>query len=67
VRQDGTGPTEKHVIFQFDLTKADELFGARNFHVQPADIVIASESAVKPAQAVIALIGSMFAIANVFN
>lgn len=67
VRQDGTGPTSQHVIFRFDLTKADELFGAKNFLVQPADIVVASESAVKPAQAVIALVGSLFAISNVFN
>ncbi|WP_299422540.1 polysaccharide biosynthesis/export family protein [uncultured Shimia sp.] len=67
VRQDGTGPSSQHVIFRFDLTKADELFGAKNFHVQPADIVVASESAVKPAQAVIALLGSMFAISNAFN
>ncbi|MFY0659534.1 MAG: polysaccharide export protein [Shimia sp.] len=67
VRQDGTGPGSEHVIFQFDLTKADELFGAKNFQVQPADIVIASESAVKPAQAAIALVGSMFAISNTFN
>lgn len=67
VRKDGTGPSSQHVIFRFDLTKADELFGAKNFHVQPADIVVASESAVKPAQAVIALVGSLFAISNVFN
>ncbi len=67
VRSDGSGPSAKHVIFQFDLTQADDLFGAKNFLVQPADIVVASESAVKPAQAVIALVGSMFAIANVFN
>lgn len=67
VRTDGAGPGSEHVIFQFDLTKADTLFGAKNFLVQPGDIVVASESAVKPAQAVIALIGSMFAITNVFN
>lgn len=66
VRQDGTGPSSAHVIFHFDLTKPDHLFGAKSFQVQPADIVIASESAVKPAQAVVALVGSMFAIANVF-
>lgn len=67
VRNDGTGPIAPHVIFQFDLTKPDHLFGAKTFQVYPGDIVVASESAVKPAQAVIALVGSMFAIANVFN
>lgn len=67
VRNDGTGPTAPHVIFQFDLTKPDHLFGAKTFQVYHGDIAVASESAVKPAQAVIALVGSMFAIANVFN
>lgn len=66
VRPDSSGPNSQHVIFSFDLTKADSIFGARNFQVQPNDIVVASESAVKPAQAVVALVGSMFAIANVF-
>ena len=67
VRHDETGPSSQHVIFRFDLTKADELFGAKNFLVQPADIVVASESAIKPAQAVIALIGSLFAIYSAFD
>ncbi len=67
LRADGTGPSQNHVIFSFDLTKPDELFGARSFMMEPGDILVASESAVKPAQAVIALVGSMFAIANVFN
>ena len=66
VRADSTGPDARHVIFVFDLTKADSLFGAKNFQIQPGDIVVASESAVKPAQAIVALVGSLFAITNVF-
>ncbi len=67
LRSDSSGPSKQHVIFTFDMTKADSIFGARNFMIQPGDIVVASESAVKPAQAVVALIGSLFAIASVFN
>ncbi|MBO9473171.1 polysaccharide export protein [Shimia sp. R10_1] len=67
VRSDVTGPNQQHVVFSFDLTKSDSLFGASAFQVQPGDIVVASESAVRPAQAAIALVGSLFAISNVFN
>ncbi|MBO9476037.1 polysaccharide export protein [Shimia sp. R11_0] len=67
IRSDGTGPKQSHVIFALDLTQADSLFGASKFEIQPGDIVVASESAVKPAQAVIALVGSLFAISNAFN
>lgn len=67
VRADRSGPSAQHVIFVFDVTKADGVFGARNFRIQPNDIVIASESAVKPAQALIALVGSAFALNNIFN
>lgn len=67
IKSDGSGPSAAHVIFAFDLTKPDTLFGAKSFLVNPGDIVVASESAVKPAQAVVALIGSLFAIANVFS
>lgn len=67
VKADRTGPNAQHVIFVFDLTEPDSLFGSSQFLVQPGDIVVATESAVKPAQAVIALVGSLFAISNVFN
>ncbi|GAA6180799.1 polysaccharide biosynthesis/export family protein [Shimia sp. NS0008-38b] len=67
LRTDGTGPSQRHVVFAFDLTKADTLFGADSFEIQPGDVVVSAESAVKPAQAVIALVGSLFAISNVFD
>jgi len=67
VRLDRSGPSTRHVVFVFDITNADGVFGARNFRIQPNDIVMASESAVKPAQAVIALAGSLFALNNVFD
>ncbi|MBO9395199.1 polysaccharide export protein [Shimia sp. R9_2] len=66
IRPDNSGPNHEHVVFSFDLTRADSLFGANTFQIQPGDIVVASESAIRPAQAVIALVGSLFAIASVF-
>ena len=66
IRSDGSGPPTQYVVFSFDLSTADGLFGARNFSVNPNDVLMATESAVKPAQALIALLGSLFAINNVF-
>lgn len=66
VKPDRSGPGSEYVVFSFNLASADGLFGARNFQIQPHDVVMATESAVKPAQAVIALMGSLFAINNVF-
>ncbi|WP_270725398.1 polysaccharide biosynthesis/export family protein [Shimia sp. Alg240-R146] len=67
LRTDRSGPQMRHMVFVFDITNADGIYGAKNFQIQPSDIVIASESAVKPAQAVIALAGSLFAINNLFD
>lgn len=67
LRPDGTGPLHRHVIFAFDFTEADSLFGADNFAIQPGDIVVATESPFKPVQVVIALVGSLFALSNVGN
>lgn len=67
VRADDKGPEREYVIFAMDLTSADGLFGAKNFYIQPGDTVLATESVVKPAQAVIALFGSAFAITNAFE
>ena len=66
VRSDGKGPVSQHMIFSVDLTKADSLFAAGKFQIQPGDIVVASESAVKPVQVIVALVGSLFAVANAF-
>ncbi|MEQ9692855.1 polysaccharide biosynthesis/export family protein [Shimia sp. SDUM112013] len=67
VRMDASGPSNKYVVFVMNLTTADGLFGARNFEIQPEDTVIATESVLNSAQAVIAFVGTAFAIANVFN
>ncbi|MGR3712916.1 MAG: polysaccharide biosynthesis/export family protein [Shimia sp.] len=67
LRADRTGPASSQMVFLFDITDADGVFAAKNFQIQPSDIVMASESAIKPAQAVIALAGSLFALNNVFE
>ncbi|MDO6484923.1 polysaccharide biosynthesis/export family protein [Shimia thalassica] len=67
VRADGSGPSKKYVVFVMNLTSADGLFAAKNFAIHPEDTVMATESALKPAQAVIAFLGTAFAITNVFN
>ena len=67
IKPGGLGPRTPYVVFTFNMTTADGLFGAKNFMVQPGDILMATESALKPAQAVIALLGSLFAINNIVN
>jgi polysaccharide export outer membrane protein len=67
VRADGKGPSKQYVVFTMDLTSADGIFGARNFYIHPGDTVMATESAVKPAQSVMALVGSVFGLANSFE
>lgn len=66
VRSDGKGPSKEYVIFVVDLASADGLFGASKFKIQPGDVVVATESALKPAQAIVALVASGFAISNAF-
>jgi polysaccharide biosynthesis/export protein len=44
VRAVGAFPRQPRVIFTFDLTSADGLFAASNFHIAPGDVVLATES-----------------------
>lgn len=44
VRETGPFPRKQSVIFTFDLTNADGLFAASNFHVASGDVVLATES-----------------------
>ena len=67
VRSNGKGPPNAAVVFTIDLASAEGLFGARNFKIQPGDTVLATESALTTAGAVLALVGTAFAIANVVN
>ena len=67
LRSDGKGPEKQYVVFTMDMTSADGIFGARNFHIHPGDTVMATESAVKPAQSLMALVGSVFGLSNAFD
>ncbi|WP_417597971.1 polysaccharide biosynthesis/export family protein [Pararhodobacter oceanensis] len=46
VRETGPAPRKAQVVFTFDLTSANGLFAARRFHIQPDDVVLATESPV---------------------
>ena len=67
VKSNGKGPSNASVVFSIDLASAEGLFGARNFKIHPGDTVLATESALTTAGAVLALVGTAFAIANVVN
>lgn len=45
VREVGNAPRQAQVVFTFDLASADGLFAAQRFHIQPGDVVLATESA----------------------
>jgi polysaccharide export outer membrane protein len=56
------GPRNRQVVFTLDLTSADGLFAARNFHINPNDLVIATESPINDALTVSNVIGNFFGV-----
>ncbi|AHM03584.1 Capsule polysaccharide export protein [Roseibacterium elongatum DSM 19469] len=62
VRPDAAGPDQQRVVFTLDLTNADGLFSARNFHLNSGDLVLVTESPVTRTQTIFALIGSAFGL-----
>ncbi|ETA52822.2 polysaccharide biosynthesis/export family protein [Ponticoccus alexandrii] len=64
IRADGRGPGMQQVVFTFDLTSADGLFAARQFHIQPGDTVLATESPVTSARTILGLVGSVFGVSS---
>jgi polysaccharide export outer membrane protein len=56
------GPRQTRVIFTLDLTSADGLFSARNFQINPGDLVMATESPINDALTVANLFGNVFGI-----
>lgn len=56
------GPRHTRVIFSLDLTSADGLFSARNFQINPGDLVMATESPINDALTVANLFGNVFGI-----
>jgi polysaccharide export outer membrane protein len=64
VRLGMAGPDQERVVFSLDLTNADGLFSARNFMINPGDLVLVTESPVTAAQTIFGLIGSAFGLAR---
>ncbi len=64
IRNDGSGPQKTQVVFSFDLTSADGIFAARQFHINPLDTVLATESPIVAAQTLSRLLGSVVGLAQ---
>lgn len=62
IRTDGTGPSKERMVFTFDLTSADGLFSAGEFHIQNKDLVVVAES---PIAATASVLGLMSGVLNV--
>lgn len=58
LRRDGSGPGMDRVVFTLDLTSADGLFSAGQFHIESGDLVYATESPLSTARTIFGLIGS---------
>ncbi len=58
VRAGGNAPEKPWVIFSFDLATADGLFAARNFRIDPGDVVLATEASLPMLTTAIALLRS---------
>ena len=52
------GPPNTRVVFSFDLTRADGLFSADEFLIQPDDIVLATQAPAVTTQRVLGLLGA---------
>ena len=64
LRRDGSGPAKDRVVFALNLTSADGLFSAGQFHIEPGDLVYATESPVTTARTVFGLIGAGVGLIN---
>lgn len=56
------GPRHTRVVFSLDLTSADGLFSARQFQINPGDLVIATESPVNDVLTISNIIGNFFGV-----
>lgn len=53
------GPPQDRVVFTIDLTKADGLFSAGKFMIQPGDLVYGTESPLGTANAILTIFGNV--------
>lgn len=56
------GPEAQRVVFTIDLTTADGLFSAQQFEIMPGDLIYVTESPMRQAQSIAALVGSAFGL-----
>ena len=61
------GPEDTRVVFTLDMTASDGLFSARHFHIQPGDLVLATESPLANSQNVLGILGATLGLARVAN
>ncbi|MDZ4134918.1 MAG: polysaccharide biosynthesis/export family protein [Paracoccaceae bacterium] len=58
------GPDHDRMIFTLDLTTADGLFSARQFRIEPDDLVLVTESPVNGLRTIMGILGQGFGLAN---
>ena len=56
------GPRNTRVVFAIDLTSFDGLFSARNFQMNPSDLMLATESPINDPLTISNLIGNFFGV-----
>jgi polysaccharide export outer membrane protein len=64
VRHDGSGPANTRAVFSIDMTSADGMFSAGQFRIFPGDTVLATESVITSAEAVVVLFGTVVGLSN---
>ena len=62
VRPGVRGPRNTRVVFTINLTQADGLFSARNFQINPNDLVMATESPINDALTISNIVGNFFGV-----
>ncbi len=62
VRPGNRGPRQTRVVFTLNLTTPDGLFSARNFQINPEDLVMATESPINDVLTVSNIIGNFFGV-----
>lgn len=62
VRPGNRGPRMTRVVFTIDLTTPDGLFSARNFQINPDDLVMATESPINDVITISGIVGNFFGL-----
>lgn len=58
------GPRKNRVVFTLDLTTADGLFSARQFEIEPQDLVMATEAPINDVLTISSIFGSFVGVFN---